>query len=595
MFLFCLFLVVYCGTIGGNLLIITLVSTSQILHTPMYFFISQLSINDILLTTDIAPNMLHFLLNNGGTITFVGCISQFYFFSTSEASECFLLTVMSYDRYVAICNPLRYTSMMTTECCVSLSVTCWLVGFSIIFIDIFTISELNFCKPNIIDHFYCDLLPLQEISCSDIFNLQLEIYFLSIISVIIPTIIIIACYTNIIVAILRIPSSTGRHKAFSTCSSHLIVVSIFYWTMFSVYVFPTKVDTLNISKILSLLYTVITPLANPIIYSLRNKDIWKAINETIKNIKLDNNLTMVTEFFLLGFQVNQSLRFILFSLLLVVYCGTICGNLLIITLVSTSKNLHTPMYFFISQLAISDLLLTTDIVPNLLHILLNNGGTITFVGCIIQLYFFGTAEILESFFLTVMSYDRYVAICNPFHYFSIMTNATSVTLTIICWLLGFSIVFIDTATTAKLNFCGLNIIDHLFCDFVPLLDISCSDAFAVQLEIYIMGIPSLIIPMIIIVMSYTYIVLAVLRIPSSTGRQKAFSTCSSHLIVVSIFYGTIFSVYILPTKGQTLTMNKILSLLYTVFTPLANPIIYSLRNNDIRKAAQEVLNNSVIW
>ncbi|XP_069618737.1 olfactory receptor 6N1-like [Ranitomeya imitator] len=284
-FLFCFFLVVYCGTICGNLLIITLVSTSKNLRTPMYFFISQLSMNDIFLSTHIAPNMLHILINNGGTITISGCICQFYFFSTAEASECFLLTVMSYDRYVAICNPLRYTSIMTAEYCAKLSATCWLIGFSIILIDIFTISKLKFCGPNTIDHFFCDLLPLQEMSCSDIFILRLEIFFLSIISVIIPTIIIILSYFNIIVTILRTPSSTGRQKAFSTCSSHLTVVSIYYWTMFGVYVFPVKVETLSISKVLSLVYTVFTPLINPMIYSLRNKDIHKALKNAIRKLK----------------------------------------------------------------------------------------------------------------------------------------------------------------------------------------------------------------------------------------------------------------------------------------------------------------------
>ncbi|KAG8573895.1 hypothetical protein GDO81_008918 [Engystomops pustulosus] len=284
-FLFCLFLVVYCGTIFGNLLIIVLVSTSRSLHTPMYFFISQLSVNDILLATYISPNMLHILLDNGGTITFAACIAQFYFFSTAEAFECFLLAVMSYDRYVAICNPLHYNSIMTSGRCTELSTVCWLVSFSIIFTDIITISKLSFCGTNVIDHFFCDLLPLQEMTCSDIFILRLEIFFLSIISVIIPTIIIILSYTYIIVTILRISSSTGRQKTFSTCSSHLIVVSIFYWTMFSVYVFPTKVNRLNISKILSLLYTVFTPLINPIIYSLRNTNIRKAVKNIIKNCK----------------------------------------------------------------------------------------------------------------------------------------------------------------------------------------------------------------------------------------------------------------------------------------------------------------------
>ncbi|XP_040273555.1 olfactory receptor 11H4-like [Bufo bufo] len=308
----------------------------------------------------------------------------------------------------------------------------------------------------------------------------------------------------------------------------------------------------------------------------------------------EDNLTVVTEFILLGFQGSQYLTTFLFCLLLVVYYGTICGNLLIITLVSTSKILHTPMYFFISQLSISDILLTTDIVPNMLHILLNNGVTITFSGCFIQFYFFCSLEIFECFLLTVMSYDRYVAICNPLHYTSIMTSAHCMRLIATCWLLGFSAAFIDVLMTLMLNFCGPNIIDHFFCDLVPLIEIACSGTYSVQLEIYLLSIPTVITPPIMIVLSYVQIVSVILRIPSSTGRQKAFSTCSSHLIVVSIFYWTLFTVYIVPTRGQTLTISKILSLLYTVFTPLINPIIYSLRNKDIKKAVRGTFLKCVI-
>ncbi|XP_075128480.1 olfactory receptor 2G6-like [Leptodactylus fuscus] len=244
------------------------------------------------------------------------------------------------------------------------------------------------------------------------------------------------------------------------------------------------------------------------------------------------------------------------------------------------------MYFFISQLSINDIVATTTILPNLLHILLNNGAAISFIDCITQLYIFGAAETLQCLLLAVMSYDRYVAICNPLHYSSIMTSTLCLILAINCWLLGFALSLSHVIPIAKLKFCDSNTIDHLFCDVVPLLELSCSDTSIVHLEIYIMGVPVLIIPTTIIVASYTYIVRAVLRIPSSTGRQKAFSTCSSHLIVVSIFYWTMFSVYIVPAKRKIPTMSKILSLLYTVFTPFVNPIIYSLRNKDIKKAVQ---------
>ncbi|XP_075200195.1 olfactory receptor 11L1-like [Anomaloglossus baeobatrachus] len=305
----------------------------------------------------------------------------------------------------------------------------------------------------------------------------------------------------------------------------------------------------------------------------------------------ENKVTSVKGFFLLGFQVSHNLRMFLFCLLLMIYNATICGNLLIITLVSTSKNLHTPMYFFISQLSISDILLPTDIVPNLLHILLNNGGTITFIGCMAQLYFFCIAEASECLLLTVMSYDRYVAICSPLHYVSIMTITLCVRLVFIFWLLTISFSFIYIIILSGLKFCGPNIIDHLFCDLVPLQDMACSDIFPIKLSINLLSIAFMVFPGIIIVISYGNIVRTILQISTNISRQKAFSTCSSHLTVVCIFYLTIFSVYNLPTKLQSSEVNKITSLLYTVFTPLANPIIYSFRNKDIKKAVQESLKN----
>ncbi|XP_073402897.1 olfactory receptor 5B21-like [Dendrobates tinctorius] len=255
----------------------------------MYFFISQLSISDILLPTDIVPNMFHILLNNGGSITVNGCIIQFYFFCSAEAFECFLLTVMSYDRYVAICNPLRYTSTMTSDRCVVLAAMCWVLGFSIALMYCITISMLTFCGPNIIDHFFCDLAPLLERACSSTYAIELEVFIMCFPLLFIPLTVIIVSYINIIVTIVHFQSNISRQKAFSTCSSHLTVVSIFYFTLLSVYMFPKGEETLNFSKLLSLLYTVFTPLINPIIYSLRNKDIKKSLQELINKCGLFSN------------------------------------------------------------------------------------------------------------------------------------------------------------------------------------------------------------------------------------------------------------------------------------------------------------------
>ncbi|XP_044132721.1 olfactory receptor 6P1-like [Bufo gargarizans] len=192
-----------------------------------------------------------------------------------------------------------------------------------------------------------------------------------------------------------------------------------------------------------------------------------------------------------------------------------------------------------------------------------------------------------------MSYDRYVAICNPLLYSSIMTKKHCVTLAAMCWVLSFFFGFIETLFTSKLTFCGANVIDHLFCDLVPLLKISCSGVYTMELVNYILCVPLLLIPITIIIISYTNIIVTILGFQSRISRQKAFSTCSSHLIVVIIFYVTILSVYIFPTEGQTLNTSKLLSLLYTVFTPFINPIIYSLRNKEIKKSLQEIINKLI--
>ncbi|XP_072006508.1 olfactory receptor 5AP2-like [Engystomops pustulosus] len=276
---FSLLVLIFCGTISGNLLIMVLYLVSKTLQSPMYFFITQLSILDLLLTTDIVPVLLHTLLYGGSSITLIGCITQFTIFATSEGLECLLLSVMSYDRYVAICNPLRYHSIMSHIFCVRLVCTIWLIGFLVISIHIFSMYNLYFCGPHVIDHIYCDLEPLLRLSCSDTSRIHIQSLILGSLFVIIPFKIIITSYICIVITILKIPSTTGRHKAFSTCSSHLIVVSIFFGTLMVVYMFPTNGESLTLGKVLSLMYTVLTPLLNPIIYTLRNKDFKEAFHK----------------------------------------------------------------------------------------------------------------------------------------------------------------------------------------------------------------------------------------------------------------------------------------------------------------------------
>ncbi|XP_053319944.1 olfactory receptor 1468-like [Spea bombifrons] len=307
----------------------------------------------------------------------------------------------------------------------------------------------------------------------------------------------------------------------------------------------------------------------------------------------EKNLTSITEIHLLGFQTSPNITVGLFVLVFTMFCVTIIGNLLIIVLVSQSRNLHSPMYFFLTQLSISDILLTIDIVPNMLHVILNKVGTMSLDGCLTQLFFFGVSECLECLLLMVMSYDRYLAICHPLHYTSSMSHLRCLKLIIVTWILSFSVTFIETLPTSQLVFCGPNVIDHFFCDLSPIWDLSCSDTFFIQMEVTTLGIPVVISPFIVITVSYVYIFFTILKMQSITGRQKAFSTCSSHLVVVFIYYGAIICLYIFPNQGQSSTVRKVPSVLYTVVTPMLNPMIYSLRNKDIKEALRKLIHLSL--
>ncbi|KAM4749313.1 olfactory receptor 5A2-like [Rhinophrynus dorsalis] len=258
-----------------------LVSTSYRLQSPMFFFLSQLSFSDILLTTNIAPYMLYVIMSGGGTLSITGCITQYFFYGASATTECLLLTAMSYDRYLAICNPLRYVVIMDLKLCLYLVVCSWSLSFILTLIPIFFFYKLQFCGPNVIDHFFCDLGPLLELSCSDTSIVKSEVFVISTLLTIVPFFFITLTYVYIFQTIMRISSITGRQKAFSTCSSHLTVVGTYYGALFAMYVVPSKGYSLNINKFVSLMYTVVTPLFNPIIYSLRNQEIKIAIGRYI--------------------------------------------------------------------------------------------------------------------------------------------------------------------------------------------------------------------------------------------------------------------------------------------------------------------------
>ncbi|XP_030043474.1 olfactory receptor 11H6-like [Microcaecilia unicolor] len=280
--LFTLFLVIYILTLTSNISIIMLVWSNTCLYKPMYILLINLSFLEIWYTTTTVPNMLYGLLSTINTITFEGCITQFYFFFSCGATEHILLSVMGYDRYLAICHPLHYNMLMSTKKCSFFAASCWVFAFLWTLFPVILISKLPFCGPNKINHFLCDPGPLVELSCVRDYSTEVILTVYIALFIFSNACFTFISYAFIIRTILRIPSASGRRKAFSTCASHLIVVSIFFGCVMYMYVRPSGNHPFPIDKVIAVFYTVVTPLLNPVIYTLRNKEVLKVVKKMIR-------------------------------------------------------------------------------------------------------------------------------------------------------------------------------------------------------------------------------------------------------------------------------------------------------------------------
>ncbi|XP_077169498.1 olfactory receptor 6P1-like [Paroedura picta] len=279
--LFALFFTIYLLTLLENVLLIVTIWLNSHLRTPMYFFLGNLSLLEIFYVSVTMPKLFSNLLLSEKVITLGGCLAQLYFFLSLASSECFLLATMAYDRYLAICCPLHYTSIMNHTTCMVLSLASWLGGFLASFPSVVMISHLQFCNKNIIRHFFCDLSPLLRLSCTDTSLIEL-LDFVAALAVLMTSLLVTGTsYISIFCTVAKIPSAKGKHKAFSTCVSHLTVVSMFYATTIFMYARPKAIGTFDLNKMLSILYTVVTPFLNPVIYSLRNREVRETITRAI--------------------------------------------------------------------------------------------------------------------------------------------------------------------------------------------------------------------------------------------------------------------------------------------------------------------------
>ncbi|XP_021068094.1 olfactory receptor 1496-like [Mus pahari] len=307
-----------------------------------------------------------------------------------------------------------------------------------------------------------------------------------------------------------------------------------------------------------------------------------------------NNKTVITQFLLLGLPIPPEYHHLFYALFLAMYLTTVMGNLLIIVLIQLDSHLHTPMYLFLSNLSFSDLCFSSVTMPKLLQNMQSQNPSIPYGGCLAQIFFFMVFGDMESFLLVAMAYDRYVAICFPLHYTSIMSPKVCTCLVLLLWILTTSHATMQIMLTVRLSFCENNVLLNFFCDIFVLLKLACSDTYVNDLMILIMGGLIIVIPFLLIVISYAKIISSILKVPSIQGIHKVFSTCGSHLSVVSLFYGTIIGLYLCPSGNNFSLKGSAMAMMYTVVTPMLNPFIYSLRNRDMKRALIRIIGSKKI-
>ncbi|XP_077015203.1 olfactory receptor 2A7-like [Tamandua tetradactyla] len=301
------------------------------------------------------------------------------------------------------------------------------------------------------------------------------------------------------------------------------------------------------------------------------------------------NQTSITEFILLGFSLGPQIQMLLFGIFSLFYLITLLGNGAILGLISLDSRLHTPMYIFLSHLALVDIAYACNTVPQMLVNLLNPDKTITFAGCITQTFLFLTFAVTECLLLVMMSYDRYVAICHPLRYTGIMNWKVCIILAMTSWILGVFLALVHVVLLLPLPFCGPQRVNHFFCEIIAVLRLACADTHINEMMVLAGAVSVLVGPFSSIVVSYICILCAILRIQSQEGQSKAFSTCSSHLCVVGLFYGTAIIMYVGPRYENQKGEKKYLLLFHSLFNPMLNPLIYSLRNSEVKNALKRML------
>ncbi|KAM4862003.1 uncharacterized protein RHO17_014286 [Thomomys bottae] len=635
--LFAMVLTIATASLFGNVSMLLLILQDPQLHTPMYFLLSQLSLMDLMLVSTIVPKMAAGYLTGKRTISPGGCGLQIFTSLSLGGGECFLLAAMSYDRYVAVCHPLRYPVLMSWSLCLQMTMGSWMLGAADGLIQAAVTLSFPFCNAHTLNHFFCETPVLVRLACADTSSFEYVMYICCVLMLLLPFSLILTSYALILATVLRMPSTDARKKAFATCSSHLAVVGLFYGAAIFMYMRPTSYRSANYDKVVSACYTIITPILNPLIYSLRNNEVKSAVKRWrimklnfVFNIKrmtssknssivLSANNSLITklmlekyklenfspgiyrhifmekwnqtssDFILLGLLPPNQTGLLLLLLIVVLFFLALLGNSAMIYLIAVDSRLHTPMYFLLSQLSLSDLMYISTTVPKMVFNYISGRKSISFLNCGIQSFFFLTMAGSEGLLLASMAYDRFVAICQPLHYPIRMSKRICVKMITGSWILGSINSLAHTVYALHIPYCRSRAIKHFFCDVPAMLPLACVDTWVYEYMVFVSTSLFLLFPFLGITASYGRVLFAVYHMRSKEGRKKAYTTCSTHLIVVTFYYTPFVFTYLRPKTLRSPSGDKILAVFYTILTPMLNPIIYSLRNKEVLGAMARVL------
>ncbi|MBN3294242.1 OR1E5 protein, partial [Polypterus senegalus] len=577
--LFGVFFTVYLFTLVGNILLIGIFASDRTLQTPMYILMCGLAVLDIAISTNTLPSMLVLIMLKYRIVSLAACYTQTVFLGGFFQTECFLLTLMAYDRFIAICYPLHYPNLISNSRITKLFACCWVFGFFSAAITLVLLHRLSFCNSSNVIYVFCDFASLLSLACGDNQFINYIILCIGLSMLFIPLVLILFSYLWIIISIFKIASKEGRMKAFYTCGTHMLVISVFFFTAAGVFI-SDRIPFASVdARILGLVVRNVFPaLLNPIIYCLRTKEIRNRLVKMIKKIK-----------------VLPDRRKALFGVFLTVYLLILLGNILLIVIFTSDRTLHTPMYILVCGLAVLDIAISTNTVPSMLVVLISDFRIVPLATCFTQTMFLSGLFQTEFFLLTLMAYDRYVAICYPLHYPNLISNSRISKLLASCWLAGIFWTIISLVLLLSLSFCRPSNVIYVFCDFATLLSLACGDIQIINYALLSTGMSVLFISLILILLSYVRIIISVVRIASKEGRMKAFYTCGTHMLVISVFFLTAGGVFIsdkIPFKSFD---TRILGLVVrNVFPALMNPVIYCLRTKQIRQSLVKMLKKITI-